>query len=129
MKIQKVHIKNFRNLKDICVYPAKTTVIVGENNAGKSNFLHALRLIFDPMAERLRLDISEADINDEARKLGEFFFIITVEIGDLQKHIDIEAVFRDRINKVKGTKETFITIEGKYEKDSEGIYTRSEEVV
>jgi putative ATP-dependent endonuclease of OLD family len=57
MKIRKVTILNFRNLKDISIYPTKTTVIVGENNAGKSNFIHALRLVLDPQAERLRLDI------------------------------------------------------------------------
>jgi putative ATP-dependent endonuclease of the OLD family len=122
MKIRKICINNFRNLKNINIYPAKTTVIVGENNAGKSNFIHALRLIFDPMADRLRLDLTEADINDEARKAGKLFFTIIVEVGDLQKHIDVEAVFKDRISEVKETKETYITIEGKYEKDAEGYY-------
>ena len=125
MKIRKVHIKNFRNLKDVCIYPSKTTVIVGENNAGKSNFIHALRLLLDPQAERIRLDLSEADINDSARKAGELYFLITVEIGDLQKHIDVEAVFRERLDQKKDSKETFITIEGTYKKDDEGFFVFS----
>lgn len=122
MKINKINITNFRNLKDISISPSHTTVIVGENNVGKSNFLHALRLIFDPLADRLRLDLTEADINDDARKNKELFFIITIEVGDLQKHIDIEAVFKDRISEIKETKETFVSIEGKYEKNREGDY-------
>ena len=122
MIIRKVHIQNFRNLKEVCVYPSKTTVIVGENNAGKSNFIHALRLILDPNAERLRLDLTEADINDIARKKGKLFFSITIEVGDLQNHIDVEAVFKDRIDQVKGSKGTFITIQGKFEKDIDGIF-------
>ena len=122
MRIRKIQIKNFRNLKDVCLYAAKTTVIVGENNAGKSNFIHALRLLLDPQADRLRLDLSEADINDLARKSGELFFSITVELGDLQKHIEVEAVFRERLEQAKDSTETFITIEGTYRKDDEGFF-------
>ena len=122
MRIQKVEIKNFRNLKDVCIYPAKTTVLVGENNTGKSNLVHALRLLLDPQAERLRLDLSESDINDFARKAGELYFTITIEIGDLQKHIDVEAVFRERLDQIKDSEETFITIKGIYKKDDEGFF-------
>src|SRR6516162_8739341 len=48
MKISRVVIKNFRcfgtidvALKDV------VTCVIGENNTGKSNFLHALRLCID----------------------------------------------------------------------------------
>ncbi len=123
MKIRKIKINNFRNLREIEVIPSQTTIIVGENNSGKSNFLYALRLLFDPIAERLRLDLSEADINDDARKNRELFFSIIIEIGDLHKHIEVEAVFRDRISEVRETKETFVTIEGKYERDEQGDFT------
>lgn len=120
MRIRKIYVRNFRNLKDVCIYPSKTTIIVGENDAGKSNFLYALRLLLDPQADRLRLDISEADICDEARKNGDFWFSILIEIGDLQKHVDIETCFKERISQ-EGD-ETFATIEGKYEKDDAGEY-------
>lgn len=75
----------------------KTTVIIGENNAGKSNLLYALRLLLDPQAERLRLGLSEDDINDTARVEGETYFSVTVEIGDLQEHQDVEVCFKERI--------------------------------
>ena len=121
MKIRKIRIKNFRNLREIEVYPAHTTIFVGENNTGKSNLLYALRLLLDPEAKRLESEISEDDINDVARSEGENSFSIAIDIGDLQKHQELEAIFMDRI--AQDGKETYVTIEGKYEPDEEGVYT------
>ena len=121
MKIRKIKVKNFRNLRNIEVYPAHTTIFVGENNTGKSNLLYALRLLLDPEAKRLESEISEDDINDVAGSKGENSFSIAIEIGDLQKHQEIEAIFRDRI--AQDGKETYVTIEGRYEPDEEGVYT------
>lgn len=47
MRIDRFRVKNFRNLADIDLHLRPGTVIVGENRAGKSNLLHALRLILD----------------------------------------------------------------------------------
>lgn len=47
MHISRVQIRNFRNFKSIDVPLAKNSVLVGENRAGKSNFIHALRLVLD----------------------------------------------------------------------------------
>jgi putative ATP-dependent endonuclease of OLD family len=48
VRITKVAIKNFRNLAEVEVPIQPGTVIVGENRVGKSNFIHALRLVLDP---------------------------------------------------------------------------------
>ncbi|WP_268966218.1 ATP-dependent nuclease [Rhodococcus sp. A5(2022)] len=67
LRISRLHIKNFRNFADceIDPFPAPA-VIVGENGVGKSNMLHALRLVLDPdlpdSARRLRAE----DIHDGA---------------------------------------------------------------
>jgi len=127
MKLRKISIKNFRNLREVNVLPRKITVIVGENNAGKSNFIHALRLLLDPQAERLRLDLSKEDINSTAYTNGENYFSITVEIGDLQKHIEVETCFKERID--QDGDETFVTIQGKYEPDEDGEYIWKTEVL
>ncbi len=127
MKLRKISIKNFRNLRQVDVYPRKMTVIVGENNAGKSNFIHALRLLLAPEAERLRLDLSKDDINSAAYTAGENYFSIAVEIGDLQKHIEVETCFKERID--QDGDETFVTIEGKYEPDENGEYIWKTEVL
>jgi putative ATP-dependent endonuclease of OLD family len=41
-------VSNFRNLANISVPIGHGTVIVGENQSGKSNLAHALRLVLDP---------------------------------------------------------------------------------
>lgn len=48
MRINKVTVTNFRNLAAIDVPLQPGTVLVGENRVGKSNFIHALRLVLDP---------------------------------------------------------------------------------
>jgi putative ATP-dependent endonuclease of OLD family len=48
MRLSRVVIKNFRSFAhaDVAI-PDGTTCIIGENNTGKSNFLHAIRLCID----------------------------------------------------------------------------------
>jgi putative ATP-dependent endonuclease of OLD family len=48
VRIDKVTIRNFRNLAGVEVPLRPGTVIVGENRVGKSNFIHAIRLVLDP---------------------------------------------------------------------------------
>ena len=48
MRAERLIIRNFRNLADVEVPLSPGTVIVGENRSGKSNLLHALRLVLDP---------------------------------------------------------------------------------
>lgn len=45
MRISKVHIENFRSVKDLTFEPGQYCVLIGENNAGKSNILRAIGLI------------------------------------------------------------------------------------
>lgn len=44
MKISRLIIKNYRNLKDIDICLGETVVLIGENNSGKSNLLRAVTL-------------------------------------------------------------------------------------
>lgn len=48
MRAECLTIRNFRNLANVEVPLSPGTVIVGENRSGKSNLLHALRLVLDP---------------------------------------------------------------------------------
>jgi putative ATP-dependent endonuclease of OLD family len=57
--ISRVQINNFRNFHELDVILSQKAVIVGENKSGKTNFIHALRLILDP------------DLPDSARQLKE----------------------------------------------------------
>ena len=44
MLLRSVNIKNFRCFKDVTVPLDKMTVLIGENNSGKTSFLEAIRL-------------------------------------------------------------------------------------
>ena len=48
MRISRVVIRNFRSFEHLDVpISAGTTCLIGENNTGKTNFLHAIRLCID----------------------------------------------------------------------------------
>ncbi len=111
MFIRRIHIENFRNLVNVDIKPksdAGPIVLVGENNCGKSNLIHALRLLLAPNAQRLHLDLSEYDINDNARQNGQKTFTVTVEIGGIEQHNQLRAIFHQRIDR-DGDKE-YITL-------------------
>jgi len=45
MRIARVHIENYRSIKNIDIYPRNYCVLIGDNNAGKSNILRAVNLV------------------------------------------------------------------------------------
>lgn len=47
MKFKAIEIRNFRNFDDISIYLSNKNVLFGLNDVGKSNFLYALRYVFD----------------------------------------------------------------------------------
>jgi len=64
VKISRVRIKKFRNFKDLDVILGEHAVIVGENKIGKTNFLHALRLVLDPSLPDTARQLQESDFWD-----------------------------------------------------------------
>ena len=96
MYLSRIKIENFRNFADFDVRLGGNLVVVGENRVGKSNLLHALRLIFDP------------SLSDSARQLGlsdfwggleeltkEDRIQVSVEIKDFEDDPDILAMLTD----------------------------------
>lgn len=49
MRISRIAVENYANFKHVDFTTDDSLVIVGENKAGKSNLLRALRLVLDPM--------------------------------------------------------------------------------
>ena len=47
MKIERLHIKNYRSLKNVVIKPKDILALVGKNNTGKSNVFKALQLFFE----------------------------------------------------------------------------------
>lgn len=60
MKINKVVIKNFRSIKSLEFNPSNVCVLVGENNAGKTNILTAINFLLGEIWPTKRsLDVSD----------------------------------------------------------------------
>lgn len=69
MKISRIIIKNYRNLKSIDVHLNDTVALIGENNSGKSNFLRAVTLPF--LTDEIGFsgkNLSWIDINNDAKE-------------------------------------------------------------
>ncbi|WP_293001573.1 AAA family ATPase [Mycobacterium sp.] len=64
MRITRLRILNFRNLADIDLKLIPGTVVVGENRAGKSNLIDAMRLVLDPHLSYADQQLSREDFWD-----------------------------------------------------------------
>lgn len=89
MKISRVQIQNFRNIKDVDVQLGDVVTLIGENNSGKSNFLYALTLPFLSDDNNLSKNLSWADINSEARNTY-YQFILEKKDEILSKTLSID---------------------------------------
>lgn len=61
MRLREVRIENFRCLQDVTVPLSETTVLIGENNAGKTAFMDALRRVLAPALVARPLRFEEYD--------------------------------------------------------------------
>lgn len=64
MKIRRVQIHNFRSIADATVDVCDYTMLVGANNAGKSNLLNAIRCFYDHL-KWAQADVPKLDGDDE----------------------------------------------------------------
>lgn len=68
MRIKGLSIKNFRRLRDLKVsLPKGLSVIIGENNAGKTAIIDALRLVSFPSRDLSALHLHEDDFHADAK--------------------------------------------------------------
>ena len=96
MKIQRVKIKNYRNLKNIDVELSDVVALIGENNGGKSNFLKAITLPFlNTENGYYNKNLSWLDINDEAK--NEYYKFLIDYQAEITKG---EITFEEFINQL-----------------------------
>ena len=67
MKIRHVQIDNYRNLRHVDVSLGNIVTLVGENNSGKSNFLHALSIPLSSDDSGINKRLSWFDINKNSK--------------------------------------------------------------
>jgi putative ATP-dependent endonuclease of OLD family len=86
MRISRIAITNFRNFAALDVRLGEHAVIVGENKIGKSNFLHALRLILDPSLPDSARNLREEDFWDGLPRplTKDHRITISIDIADFE---------------------------------------------
>jgi predicted ATP-binding protein involved in virulence len=89
MELKKIHIKNFRSIKDeVIEFNHNCLILIGKNEAGKSNILKAVAAVFD------QYKVSDKDKRKRIanEKIDEYFVraIYALSITDIEK---IQAKF------------------------------------
>lgn len=99
MKISRISIQNFRNFADVDMKLGENAVIVGENKIGKSNLLHALRLVLDPSLPDFARKLREEDFWDGLKRpLGkDDRMTISVELADFEDDENQLAVLAEHL--------------------------------
>ena len=93
MKISRVVIRNFRSFAqlDVNIAPG-TTCIIGENNSGKTNFLHAIRLCIDAGLSSAYRSLAPNDIHSTVDIAQPDQVLIGLEITDFAGKTNEEAL-------------------------------------
>jgi putative ATP-dependent endonuclease of OLD family len=93
MRISRVVIKNFRSFELLDVALAtNTTCVIGENNTGKSNFLHAIRLCIDSGLSSSYRSLSQSDIHSKCDFTSANQVLVGLEIVDFTGKVNEEAL-------------------------------------
>ena len=58
--IERIRISNFKSLKDVEIRPSGLTTLVGPNNAGKTNFVLAMKFLSDISRDGLERAVAQA---------------------------------------------------------------------
>lgn len=100
MKISRISIQNYRNIKETSFGLSGTTIFMGENNSGKSNMLRAIALPLYSEDNMVSKNLSWEDINFDAK--NEFFSYLsnqrsaivagTVNKEELSSHVPVVSV-------------------------------------
>ena len=93
MYISRLVIRNFRNFTDLDIaLDSKVTCIIGENNVGKTNLLHAIRLVIDANLSSSYRSLSEQDFHAGTNISEPSQVVISVEFADFTDDINASAL-------------------------------------
>lgn len=93
MRISRVVVRNFRSFSHLDVPISETTTcVIGENNAGKSNFLHAIRLCIDSGLSSTYRALLARDIHSGVDPAHPCQVLVGLEITDFAGKVNEEAL-------------------------------------
>lgn len=100
MRLTRLSIQNFRNLDGVDIPLVGGPVIVGENRVGKSNLVHAIRLVLDPSlssaARWLRIEDFSEHLGPDAMADGAEIRV-SIELEDFGEDGGLMAALRHTI--------------------------------
>src|SRR6266446_10662083 len=99
MRISRIHIEHFRNFKTLDLRLGEHIVIVGENKIGKSNLLHALRLVLDPSLPDSARQLRDEDFWDGLPRplTAKDRVLIAIEVTGFEDREDQTAILADHL--------------------------------
>ena len=92
MLIQKVHVKNFRSILDESLPCDSLTALVGRNGSGKSSFLSAIDLFYNPSAKITAEDFYSEDTTRDIEIAITFTGLSTEARNLFSAYIDNDAM-------------------------------------
>lgn len=95
MRLFRLRIENFRNFREVDCRLARHAVILGENGAGKSNLLYALRLLLDPALADANRYLDEDDFWDGGTAFGGTEIVVSVELTEYADEPGVLACLAD----------------------------------
>jgi len=98
-----VHLKGFRNFSDSSINFNENTLIIGSNDVGKSNLLHALRILLDKSLSEADIEPNELDFHITPTGIHNDI-VITIKFSDILE----DAVISVLKGNVSEENETFL---------------------
>jgi len=92
MIIQEVHVKNFRSILEESLPCDCLTVLVGRNGTGKSSFLRAMEMFYDPSAKVTAEDFYAEDTSQDIEIAITFSDLTAEEKGFFSAYIDNDTL-------------------------------------
>ena len=86
-----MHLKGFRNFSDASINFNENTLVIGSNDVGKSNLLHALRILLDKSLSEADIEPNELDFHINQDGIDDEI-IITVKFSDIQEDAVISVL-------------------------------------
>ncbi len=104
MVIKSIHVKNFRSILNESLSCDCLTALVGRNGAGKSSFLRALELFYDPGAKVAVEDFYAEDTDADIEIAVSFSEFTPQEVEFFGAYIDGDTLTVARVFSLKAGK-------------------------
>jgi len=104
MIVKTLHVKNFRSILDEGINCDNLTVLVGRNGSGKSSFLRAMDMFYDPKAAVSAEDFYAEDTGEEIEIAITFTDLSTEENSFFKDYLDGDDLSVARIFSVSAKK-------------------------